>query len=175
MWDHLAMRCVPGCRRTGECPACKEDVNPHWLAFVFAVLALGAPLSRSAQRDSGRYFMYSISARRYVEDVLLVTPAYSTSEGSVNGGVLSCYSSVLLGMYLVDRGRISEAWKLIGKCVISRFLILGQFTDGSRSALRHAQALGMHRDPGWRKWEEMHAIDRELRITSWWLLIISDR
>lgn len=43
------------------------------------------------------------------------------------------------------------------------------------SALRHAQALGMHRDPGWRKWEEMHAVDRELRTTSWWLLIICDR
>ena len=33
----------------------------------------------------------------------------------------------------------------------------------------------MHRDPTWGKWEEMHPIDRELRITSWWLLIIADR
>lgn len=116
MWDHLAMRCVPGCRSQGDCPACGEAINPHWLTFVFAVLAL-APSSPSSPKDSGRYFMCSISARRFVEDVLLITPVYSTSEGSVNGSVLSCYSSVLHSMYLVDRGRISEAWKVIGKFV----------------------------------------------------------
>ncbi|EKM52703.1 uncharacterized protein PHACADRAFT_261296 [Phanerochaete carnosa HHB-10118-sp] len=156
MWGRLAMRCVPGCRRQGECPACREEINPHWLCFVFAVLAL-APSPRGAPRDNGRYFMYSLMARRHVEDVLLVTPAYSTSEGSVHGGVLTCISSSLHAMYLVDRGRISEAWKLVG------------------NGMRHAQALGMHRDPGWRKWEAMHADDRELRIGGWWLLIISDR
>ena len=43
------------------------------------------------------------------------------------------------------------------------------------SAVRLAQALGLHRDPGWKKWEEMQPIDRELRITSWWLLMVSDR
>ncbi|GJE92953.1 Zn(II)2Cys6 transcription factor [Phanerochaete sordida] len=156
MWDHIALRCVPGCHGEGGCPGCREEINPHWLCFVFAVLAL-APSPGNSLKDSGRYFMCSIMARRYVEDVLLVTPAYSTSEGSVNGGILTCISSSLHCMYLVDRGRISEAWKLAG------------------SALRHAQALGMHRDPSWRKWEQMNAIDRELRITGWWLLIISDR
>ena len=43
------------------------------------------------------------------------------------------------------------------------------------SALRSAQALGMHRDPGWGKWEEMHQIEIELRVIGWWGLIVSDR
>ena len=119
MWDHLNMRCLPGCRRTGECPACKEDINPHWLSFCFSVLAIGSSCLQTP-RNGGRYLMYSITAMRFVGDILLVTPAYSTSEGTVHGGVLSCYASVLLAMYLVDRGRVSEAWKLIGTCVCAR-------------------------------------------------------
>ena len=43
------------------------------------------------------------------------------------------------------------------------------------SGLRTAQALGMHRDPGWVKWEAMHKVERELRVTGWWLLVVSDR
>lgn len=156
MWAHLDLRCQHGCRGGGDCPACRNDINPHWLGFLFSVLAL-APGSRNTAKNCARYFVHALTARRLVEDILLVTPVYSTSEGTVHGGVLSCYSAVLLAMYLVDRGRVSEAWKLIG------------------SALRHAQALGLHRDPGWKKWEEMQPIDRELRITSWWLLMVSDR
>ena len=43
------------------------------------------------------------------------------------------------------------------------------------SGLRHAQALGMHRDPGWQKWDNMHCLERELRLSGWWWLVISDR
>lgn len=176
MWGFLDMRCAPGCRGRGGCAACKEDINPHWLSLLFAVLAL-APSSRNTSKNCARYFMHALTARRFVEDVLLVTPVYSTSEGTVHGGVLSCYSAVLLAMYLVDRGRVSEGWKLIGKYVFriayDRDAVV--LTGRRRSAVRHAQALGMHRDPGWRRWEQMHAVDRELRITVWWLLIVSDR
>lgn len=123
MWEHVDMRCVQGCRGKGACPACHEDVNPHWLSLLFAVLAL-APGSRNTSKNCARYFMHALTARRFVEDILLVTPAYSTSEGTVHGGVLSCYSAVLLAMYLVDRGRVSEAWKLIGKYISSYLSLL---------------------------------------------------
>jgi hypothetical protein len=117
MWDHLGMPCLPGCRRQGECPACKEDINPHWLSLCFAVLALGSSCL-DTPKDGGKYLMHAVTAIRSYGDILLVTPVYSTSEGAVHGGVLSCYAVVLLAMYLIDHGRVSEAWKLIGTYVL---------------------------------------------------------
>ena len=161
MWDHIDMRCLPGCRGRdgrgassggvkGGCAACREDVNPHWLSLLFAVLAL-APGSRNTSKNCARYFMHALTARRFVEDILLVTPVYSTSEGTVHGGVLSCYSAVLLAMYLVDRGRVSEAWKLIGRYVPFTqffFFFVSLLSSGCRFNGLMATCLapyGMHR------------------------------
>ena len=118
MWAHLDLRCAPACRMPdGGCPACKEEVNPHWLCFLFSVLAL-APTNSQNAKNTAVYFMAATNARRLVDDILLASPEYSTSEGAVHGGVLSCIAAVFQAMYLADRGRVSEAWKLIGSYVI---------------------------------------------------------
>lgn len=119
MWLHLDLRCTPACRVPGGgCPACREEVNPHWLCLLFSVLAL-SPASGQTAKDAAVYFMAATKARRLVDDILLACPEYSTSEGAVHGGVLSCLAAVCQGMYLTDRSRVSEAWKLIGRYVPS--------------------------------------------------------
>ncbi|KAI0776759.1 hypothetical protein BD413DRAFT_645466 [Trametes elegans] len=164
MWRHLALRCPlggsggsggGGCR----CTRCTRELNPHWLALLFAVLAL-APAPISAPERAGRascpHFLRAMEARRLVEDVALAGRAYS-QPSSVHGVALSCIGAALLAKYLADRGRVSDAWKLTG------------------TALRNAQAVGLHRDPGWQKWEDMDRQEREIRLLSWWSLVVSDR
>ncbi|KAI0073183.1 hypothetical protein K474DRAFT_242699 [Panus rudis PR-1116 ss-1] len=154
MWYHLDIRCSPECLSTGSgCQACREDINPHWLSLLFAILA-HAP----ASGPNGRHYAdASLAARRWVEDVLFASPAYASSEGCVQGGVLSCLGAGLLAAWLADRGRVSESWKLVG------------------NAIRNAQALGLHRDPRWTKWETMGPIETDLRKMAWWTLTVADR
>ncbi|KAI0339071.1 hypothetical protein BDW22DRAFT_1381142 [Trametopsis cervina] len=156
MWQHLELRCDEACIIMDGCPACKEDVNPHWMSLLFSLLAL-SPTANNSTQERAIYFQLALEARRFMDDTLLSSPAYSTSEDAVNGGVLSCMATAFLAMYLAESGRVSEAWKLVG------------------SGLRNAQALGMHRDPGWGKWQSMHKEERELRVLGWWWLVISDR
>lgn len=59
--------------------------------------------------------------------------------------------------FLAERGRTSEAWKLAG------------------SGLRSAMAVGMHRDPGWVRWQIMSDTEKLLRARAWWNLVIWDR
>ena len=118
MWAHLDLRCTPACNAPGGgCPACKEEINPHWLCLLFSMLAL-APASGQGVKESAMYFMTSMTARRLMDDILLASPVYSTSEGAVHGGVLSCIAAKYQAMYLSDRGRVSEAWKHIGRYAI---------------------------------------------------------
>ncbi|KAI0830223.1 hypothetical protein BC628DRAFT_1408371 [Trametes gibbosa] len=155
MWRHLALRCPgPACHVSGGCTRCTEELNPHWLALLFAVLAL-AP-HRLASGSAKTYFLKAMEARRLVEDILLASRAYS-QPGAVQGVVLSCIAVALLARYLADRGRVSDAWKLTG------------------TALRNAQAVGLHRDPGWQKWDSMDKQERELRLLGWWSLVNADR
>ncbi|KAI0369245.1 hypothetical protein BV20DRAFT_968105 [Pilatotrama ljubarskyi] len=154
MWRHLSLRC-PGlaCHVTGGCPRCTEELNPHWLSLTFAVLAL-AP-HRLVGGNARAYFLKGMEARRLVEDILLASRASQPS--AVQGIALSCIGAALLARYLADRGRVSDAWKLTG------------------TALRNAQAVGFHRDPGLEKWDAMDKQERELRLLGWWSLIIADR
>lgn len=110
MWYHLDLRCSPECLSHGGCQACSEEINPHWLSLLFALLAL----SPSSGLNAIHYANNSLAARRIVDDILLSSPA---SEGSVHGGVLSCLAAALLSAYLADRGRVSEAWKLCGSAL----------------------------------------------------------
>ncbi|CAL1698140.1 unnamed protein product [Somion occarium] len=153
MWYHLDLRCTSDCLSQGGCPACREEINPHWLSLLFAILAQ----SPSNRQKGLQYANHSLAARRIVDDILLSSPAYSATEDSVQGGVLSCMAAALLSAYLADRGRVSEAWKLCG------------------TAIRNAQALGLHRDPRWRKWEAMGPVEKDLRMATWWLLAVGDR
>ena len=142
---------------SGGCARCTKEVNPHWLMLVFSVLAL-AP--RKLVGTTARvYFWKAMEARRLIEDIMICTPAYSLAptECMVHGISLSCIASTLLASYLSNRGRVSDAWKIVG------------------CALRNAQAVGLHRDPGWHKWEKMDREECELRLLAWWDLIISDR
>ncbi|CDO76771.1 hypothetical protein BN946_scf185028.g22 [Trametes cinnabarina] len=155
MWRHLRLRCPgPSCHLSGGCARCTEELNPHWLSLMFAVLAL-AP-QRIVGSSAKTYFLKAMEARRLVEDILLASRAYS-QPSAVQGVVLSCIGAALLARYLADRGRMSDAWKLTG------------------TALRNAQAVGLHRDPGWQKWENMDKQERELRVLGWWFLVIADR
>ncbi|KAJ3480371.1 hypothetical protein NLI96_g8396 [Meripilus lineatus] len=169
MWHHLDLRCicptpdeyhllngqtgVSVSASAGGCPACQEEINPHWLALLFSILSLSP---RTGKTNGGLYFSQACKARRLVDDILLAS-VYSTSEFAVHGGVLSCLAAVFLGAYLADRGRVSEAWKIVG------------------NALRTAQALGLHRDPRWRRWEAMGKLECGLRVLTWWMLASFDR
>ena len=113
MWYHLDLRCSPDCLSQGGCQACREEINPHWLSLIFALLAL----SPGSGQNAIHYANNSLAARRIVDDILLSSPAYSATEGSVHGGVLSCLAAALLSAYLADRGRVSEAWKLCGSAL----------------------------------------------------------
>lgn len=113
MWYHLELRCSPDCLPQGGCQACREEINPHWLSLLFALLAL----CPGSGQNAIHYANNSLAARRIVDDILLSSPAYSTSEGSVHGGVLSCLAAALLSAYLADKGRVSEAWKLCGSAL----------------------------------------------------------
>ncbi|RDX47580.1 hypothetical protein OH76DRAFT_1484503 [Lentinus brumalis] len=158
MWAHLDIRCLGiSCHMSGGCARCTREVNPHWLALLFAVMAL-AP-RRIVGMSARVHFWSAMEARRLIGDIMISTPAYSMapSECMVHGIVLSCIAACLLAAYLSDRGRVSDAWKIVG------------------CSVRNAQAVGLHRDPGWSKWEKMDREECELRLLAWWFLITSDR
>ncbi|TBU31328.1 hypothetical protein BD311DRAFT_717184 [Dichomitus squalens] len=157
MWHHLDTHCPGACQAAGSCLRCARELNPHWLVLLFSVLAL-APHEASGV-NSKKFFMKSLEARRLVEDIMLFSPEYSfaPTQCVVHGVSLSCIAASLLASWLSDRGRISDAWKLVG------------------TAIRQAQAVGLHRDPTWHKWEKMDAEECELRVLAWWYLIIFDR
>ena len=100
-----------------------------------------------------------MDARRLIEDVMMCSPAYSwaPTQSVVHGVTLSCIATGLYCCYLADHGRVSDAWKLSGV------------------SIRNAQAVGLHRDPGWQKWEGMDKVERELRLLGWWYLAANDR
>jgi len=137
------------------------EINIHWLCLFFAVLAL-APQQTNATPTTGftssnTYFVYSLSARRLAKDIYFTTPTFSPMASAADGTVLGCLATPLLCAYLAEVGRVSEAWKLLG------------------GSIRAAQAVGMHRDPGWQKWKVMSADERLLRTTGWWGLVVWDR
>lgn len=149
-----------------------QDINAHYLQLVFAILSC-AP--RNLNPDNVAHFTAAIAARRIGEDGLLARSLEGgdgAADGSTissygfgtdarnaacDGAVLSCVAAPILGCHLADRGRVSEAWKLVG------------------GALRSAQAAGMHRDPNWRRWRAMDSDECALRIGGWWSLVCADR
>ncbi|KAF8578504.1 hypothetical protein K439DRAFT_1663720 [Ramaria rubella] len=135
-----------------------EQINANWLSLLFAALSL-APSGITGTEMVSREacFTHALSARRLAEDTLLNSFAISSGDSVADGTVLGCFATVLIGSYLASRGRVSEAWKLLG------------------GAIRSAQAAGMHRDPGWAKWQVMSQDERILRSRGWWNLVIGDQ
>ncbi|KAF9482197.1 hypothetical protein BDN70DRAFT_875284 [Pholiota conissans] len=143
--------------------ASASQINANWLMLLFAILA-SAPqsayddVSRYApMRSSDDYFMCSMMARRMVEDDYLDVPSASFMVSAADGTVLGCLATPLLCDYLAERGRISEAWKLVG------------------NAIRNAISVGLHRDPEWKLWQMMSADEKLLRRRAWWGLFTSDK
>ncbi len=116
-------------------------------------------LPTKSRASTPRLFIKAMEARRLVEDTQLFCRQYTSalSQRVAHGVSLSCLSAALLAFWLSERGRITVTWKLTG------------------TAIRQAQAVGLHRDPTWYKWEKMDAQECELRVLAWWYLILSDR
>lgn len=142
-----------------------QQINPNWLSLLFAVLASAPTMTsfpEATARDrniesSDEFFMCAMTARRIAEDDHLNKPSLSLMVSAADGTVLSCLAVPLLCSYLSERGRVSEAWKLVG------------------SGLRNAEAIGMHRDPEWKKWQVMSTDEILLRRRAWWGLVIWDK
>ncbi|KAF7362134.1 hypothetical protein MVEN_00559400 [Mycena venus] len=142
------------------------QINPNWLSLLYAVLAL-APRNRSESTNNDidsaeQFFTYSMTARRIAETAYLVRPT-STRASAAQGSVLACLAVPLLCDHLAERGRVSEAWKLVGHAILC------------------AEAVGMHRDPSWRAWQKMTSEDimgddeKLLRRRAWWGLFTWER
>ncbi|KAF8638078.1 hypothetical protein AX16_010710 [Volvariella volvacea WC 439] len=142
-------------------------INVHWLILFFAVLAsvpqeilsqFAHPHEGSAGETKGDgFFSCAIAARRIAEDEHLKWPSSSLTSSAAEGEALGCLAMPLLSSYLAERGRVSEAWKMLG------------------TAIRNAESIGMHRDPGWRQWQIMSEDERLLRRRAWWGLVILDK
>lgn len=160
VWFHNALeemwRTLSGPNASGM------EINLHWLCLLFSMLAL-APQEDTAfpfphtYVESEHYFLHSLSARRLAQDCSFSTPSLSPLSSLADGTVLGCLATPLSCTYLAEIGRVSEAWKLLGE------------------SIRAAQAVGMHRDPGWEKWKIMSFDERLLRTTGWWGLVVWDR
>jgi Fungal specific transcription factor domain len=142
------------------------QINANWLSLFFSMLASAANNSGddSSQADNSRgaeptdnYFVCAITARRIAEDDFLNKPNVSLMASAADGTVLGCLAVPLLCCYLAQRGRVSEAWKLVG------------------SGIRNAEAVGMHRDPEWTRWQVMSKDEIDLRRIAWWGLVIWDK
>ncbi|KAJ7232790.1 hypothetical protein B0H12DRAFT_1239538 [Mycena haematopus] len=141
-------------------------INPNWLSLLYAVLAL-APRTRlestSGKIDSAeQFFLYAMTARRIAESAYLVRST-STRPSAAQGSVLACLAVPLLCDHLAERGRVSEAWKLVGYAILC------------------AEAVGMHRDPSCGAWQKMSSEDimsddeKLLRRRAWWGLFVWER
>ncbi|KAG6866418.1 hypothetical protein C0991_004703 [Blastosporella zonata] len=134
-------------------------INSNWLSLFFAVLAYAPRLHTDPGKpdDSDQYFSCALMARRIAEDDYMNKPNISLMVSAADGTVLSCLAVPLLCSYLSQRGRVSEAWKLVG------------------NGIRIAEAVGMHRDPEWRQWQVMSKDEVLLRRRAWWGLYIWDK
>ncbi|KAG6873545.1 hypothetical protein C0995_014415 [Termitomyces sp. Mi166 len=139
------------------------QVNANWLSLFFAVLAYAPELAAgepdpAVQADnSDNYFSCAMKAKRIAEDDYMNKPNISLMVSAADGTVLSCLAVPILCSYLSEHGRVSEAWKLVG------------------NSIRHAEAVGMHRDPEWRRWQVMSKDEVLLRRRAWWGLYIWDK
>ncbi|KAJ7128969.1 hypothetical protein C8R43DRAFT_896857 [Mycena crocata] len=143
------------------------QINPNWLSLVYAVLAivhrsgLQSISNLNDMESPEQYFSYAMTARRIAESAYLVRPS-ATRASAAQGSVLACLAVPLLCDYLAERGRVSEAWKLVGNAILC------------------AEAVGMHRDPSWREWQKisediMSDEEKLLRRRAWWGLFIWER
>jgi hypothetical protein len=151
---------------TLEYPNHNTQINANWLSLFFSMLAVAGnnsgddslqPDDNRGMESTDKYFMCAMAARRIAEDDYLNKPTVSMMASAADGTVLGCLAVMLLCCYLAQRGRASEAWKLVG------------------AGVRNAEAVGMHRDPEWNRWQVMSKDEIDLRRVAWWGLVIWDK
>jgi hypothetical protein len=142
------------------------QINANWLSLFFSMLAIAANSSdydvphvddSRGLEHSDKYFMCAMKARRIAEEDYLNKPNVSLMASAADGTVLGCLAVPVLCCYLAQQGRASEAWKLVGR------------------GIRNAEAVGMHRDPEWARWQVMSKDEMSIRRIAWWQLVIWDR
>lgn len=153
MWYHMDMQCVPGCPSNGGCPACEEEVNPHFLSLFYGVLAVTPFQNGKAIRQT--FFNNALAARRLIEDILLASPEVM-SDNMLAGSVLSCLASAILSIYLADHGRMSEAWKIVGGAIrydsllcLTKHLLIQSLVDAAKLLV----CIEILNGEGGRRWE----------------------
>ncbi|KAI5123647.1 hypothetical protein M0805_001680 [Coniferiporia weirii] len=130
-------------------------INFHWITLLFAIFALSSLCG--TEEESRKYFLQALTAKRLGEDLL--SASFNSVQRSLGseGAEFACLSAALLGKYMMDRGQMTEAWKIVG------------------CALRNAQNAGLHRSPTQGKWKMMSEDERTLRCLSWHLCAMTDR
>ncbi|KAH8119221.1 hypothetical protein DFH11DRAFT_1739996 [Phellopilus nigrolimitatus] len=130
-------------------------INFHWVTLLFVMFALSSACA--TEDESRKYFLQALTARRRGEDMLCTSFTSTQPAMCSEGAAYACLAAALLGKYMIDRGQMTEAWKLVS------------------SALRNAQNAGLHRNPTPKSWREMTEDEQILRCLSWHLCAVTDR
>ncbi|THH05371.1 hypothetical protein EW145_g4842 [Phellinidium pouzarii] len=130
-------------------------INFHWITLLFAIFAISSFCV--TEDESRKYFLQALTAKRLGEDLLSASFNSEQRSTGSEGAEFACLSAALLGKYMMDRGQMTEAWKIVG------------------GALRNAQNAGLHRSPAASKWKMMSEDERTLRCLSWHLCAMTDR
>jgi hypothetical protein len=134
-------------------------INPNWLSLLFAVLACASNAyagnnevaNSKLSISSDDYFSASTNALDIAERMYRDRPSLTDAMpfSATDGSVLSCLAVPLLCDQYVTKGRLSEAWKLLGRWI------------------RIAQAVGLHDDPDLHGWRDMSQEKKSLRRIAW--------
>ncbi|KAL5524803.1 hypothetical protein ACEPAF_9949 [Sanghuangporus sanghuang] len=135
-------------------PACLRRFNPNWIALLFAIFAFSP--SCATEEESRNYFTQALTARKLDEDRYssLDSP---TPTPDFRGAVYTCLATAFLARYLQDRGRVAEAWRVVG------------------SGLRDAQNAGLHRFLAPGKAKNLANDERTFMLVAWHLCVEFDR
>ncbi|KAF5345297.1 hypothetical protein D9758_008475 [Tetrapyrgos nigripes] len=145
-------------------------INPNWLSLLFAVLACASNTDCAGNDEvanpkmsisSDRYFSASTNALNIAESMYQDRPSLDLTDAmpfsATDGSVLGCLAVPILCDHYVAKGRLSEAWKLLGRW------------------LRIAEAIGLHVDPDRHGWRDMSQEKKGLRRIAWHNLTAWDK
>ncbi|EJC98978.1 uncharacterized protein FOMMEDRAFT_148940 [Fomitiporia mediterranea MF3/22] len=135
-------------------PTCLQKYNPYWVALLLSMFCFSPACA--TEEESRDYFNQAMAARKLQEDRYASLDA-PPQHGDIMGAVYSCLGAAFLARYLQDRGRITEAWKVVG------------------SALRDAQNVGLHNFLAPGKSKNVTDDQRTFMLVSWHLCVEFDR
>ncbi|KAJ7594605.1 hypothetical protein C8J56DRAFT_927171 [Mycena floridula] len=136
----------------------KTTITPGSLALIFSVFAAAHKSHmKDSAFDAGHYLGLSMSALALAEGTLLYRPFLSGHHPVADDALLGCLAAQMVCSILLDRGRVSEAWKLVG------------------SWIRLGQAVGLSRDPASNESIGLSDDQKVLRYRAWWGLVACDQ